>query len=393
MGKRKHKDKRSYLRKKLKRLEERLMDYLSDSDESSDERYEECDRYYNDNRREPDQSEGPMSDFDIIPLSDSDDGSVNPKLKSVVASCTGSDKRPLDTTSTPTPNSGDNVTEAVCHSTPSVPTDMLSTNPGTSASTEATSLPQDILEALGNPKGKEEVFGPKIPEEISKRWGRVLVDGLTKEQKQNIIEKCLIPDNFRLVKAPLLNQEIIPVLSDAAKNRDKLLEKSQNQLGLGISGLTNLASDIIEDKTDKIELLKKLSEISQIFLDLHNEDTKRRRKLITSSLDKKFLNMISDVKRDTYLFGVNLSEKIKASKSAERSGLQIKRTDQTALVSRKQHYQQGNWRNPTRAPAQRALRQGGKNRYSSQQNRRPPPPPDRPPRAPMKPSASTRKRQ
>ncbi|KAI5651343.1 hypothetical protein NE865_00587 [Phthorimaea operculella] len=393
MGKRKHKDKKSYLRKKLKRLEERLLDYLSESDESSDERYEDYDRYYYENRREIEQSEEPMSDFDIIPLSDSDDGSENPKLKSVIASTTGNDKRPPETPSALNPDGGDNTTEAVCNSAPSVPTNVPSTNPGTSTSNEVTPLPDDILEALGNPKGKEEVFGPKIPEEIAKRWGRVLVDGLTKEQKQEIIEKSLIPDNFRLVKAPLLNQEIIPVLSEAARNRDKLLEKSQNQLGLGISGLTNIASDIIEDKTNKIELLKKLSEISQIFLDLHYEDTKRRRKLITSSLDKKFLNMISDVKRDTYLFGVNLSEKMKASKSAERSGLQIKRTDQIALSSRKQHYQQGNWRNPPRAPAQRAHRQGGKNRYASQPSRRPPPPPDRPPRAPMKPSASTRKRQ
>ena len=146
--------------------------------------------------------------------------------------------------------------------------------PGTSA--ELSTLPVEILEALGNPKGREEVFGPNIPEEIAERWGRVLVDGIAKEQKPQVTEKCLIPSNFRLAKAPVLNPEILPVLTDAAENRDKLMEKSQNQLGLGILELTYLASVIIRDYMNKIEILKKISEISQIFLDLHHKDTTRK---------------------------------------------------------------------------------------------------------------------
>lgn len=251
-------------------------------------------------------------------------------------------------------------------------------------SIETVALTSDILEALGDPKAKEEVFGPKIPEEISKRWGRILLDGLSKEVKQNMSEKFLVPDNFRLAKAPILNPEIVPVLSESARHRDKLLEKSQNQLGLGISELTNLASAVIQGDLNKIDILKKVSEISQIFLDLHYEDTKRRRKLITSSLDKKFLNMITDVKRDKYLFGNDLGEKIKASKTAERSGLQIKRNDGIASTSRK-YPAQGNWRGPPRTHAPRPHRQGGpKSRYPPQQNRRFPPAPDRQPRTAAK---------
>lgn len=275
---------------------------------------------------------------------------------------------------------------------PTTSTNEQNVDPVPSTSAELPALPAEILEAIGDPKGKEEVFGPKIPDEIAKRWGRVLIDGVTKEQKQEMLEKVLVPDNFRLAKAPLLNPEIIPVLSEPAKNRDKLLEKSQNQLGLGISGLTNLASKIIEGQMDKIQILKNLSDVSQIFLDLHYEDTKRRRKLITSSLDKKFLHMITDVKRNTLLFGDNLGDKIKASKTAERSGLQIKRIDAPAPTFRR-YPQQGNWRGPPRGQAHRTFRQGGqKNRYPSQYNRRPPPvPQDRQPRAPLKSNPRTPK--
>ncbi|XP_061710563.1 uncharacterized protein LOC133520206 [Cydia pomonella] len=266
--------------------------------------------------------------------------------------------------------------------TPCNVNEPVSADPVISTKTDTSqTLPSDILEALGDPKGKEEIYGPKIPDEISKRWGRVLVDGLEKDVKQKLPEKHLIPDNFRLAKAPILNPEIISVLNESVRYRDKLLEKEQNQLGLGISELTNLASAVITENLDKVEILKKLSEASQIFLDLHHDQTTRRRKLITTTLDKKFVTIISDVKRDTYLFGANLGEKIKATKTAETSGLQVKRKDVNAIASTSRKYpNQGNWRGPPRTyyqhhHLQRAPRQGGpRPRYPHQQRYRPPVP-------------------
>lgn len=221
------------------------------------------------------------------------------------------------------------------------------------------SLPLDILDALGNSKGKQEVFGPKIQEEVSKRWGRILCEGLNKEQKKELIEKILVPENFQLVKAPKLNPEIAAVLTDSTKNRDKRLEKAQCQLGLGISALTNLTSSLIDRDLDKMDVIKRLSETNQILLDLHFENTLNRRKLITYTLDKKFLDIIQDVQRDALLFGENLSDKIKASKSAEKSGLQIKKTHSLdATTTKKTPGQQGNWRAPPRQ-SQRGNRRGG----------------------------------
>lgn len=226
-------------------------------------------------------------------------------------------------------------------------------------------LPTEILEALGDPVGKEEILGPAVKEEIAKRWGRILVEGMTKETKESLVKKTLIPENFCLAKAPNLNLEISAVLSETVRNRDKLMEKSQNQLGLGIAGLANLASSLIDEELGKVDILKKLSEVSQIFLDLHFENTKTRRKLVTSSLDKKFNTAVADVKRDAYLFGTNLGDKIKATKTAEKSGLQIKRRDVTVPSTSRQ---QGNWKGPPRMQPTRNYKQGGpKTRYQSQQ--------------------------
>lgn len=230
----------------------------------------------------------------------------------------------------------------------------------------AAELSVEILEALGDPRSKDEVLGPAINGEISKRWGRVIVEGMTKDAKEAITQKALIPENFRLAKAPKLNLEIAAVLSDTVKNRDKILEKSQNHLGLGIASLTSLASELIDKDLDKVCILKKLSDVSQIFLDLHFENTKTRRKLVTNSLDKKFNGIVSDVKRDEFLFGADLGEKIKATKTAERSGFQIKRVDS---YPRTQTATQGNWRGPPKNyTSTRASRQGGhKNRYQPYQ--------------------------
>uniref|UniRef100_A0A2A4K087 Uncharacterized protein n=1 Tax=Heliothis virescens TaxID=7102 RepID=A0A2A4K087_HELVI len=226
-------------------------------------------------------------------------------------------------------------------------------------------LPPEILEALGDSTGKEEILGPAINEEISKRWGRILVEGMTKEMKEVTLKTTLTPENFTLSKAPKLNLEMSAIISDSIKHRDKLLEKAQNQLGLGIAGLSNLASSLIKEDQPKLVILKKLSEVSKIFLDLHYENSQHRRKLITSALDKKFTATINDLKRDSFLFGMDLGEKIKATKMAEKSGLQIKRNNFSVPSTSRQ---QGNWRGPPRFQSTKGTKPGGqKPRYTSNQ--------------------------
>ncbi|KAL4718551.1 hypothetical protein ACJJTC_003394 [Scirpophaga incertulas] len=92
-------------------------------------------------------------------------------------------------------------------------------------------VPAEILLALGEAKKSEEGIGKKTPVEISERLGKILIEGLTKEQKEALLTKILIPENFQMARAPKLNAEVAAVLTESAKNRDKRLQKSQNQLG------------------------------------------------------------------------------------------------------------------------------------------------------------------
>lgn len=226
-----------------------------------------------------------------------------------------------------------------------------SLNPG--EPTLATDIPIEILEMLGEAKKLDPALGMKIPDELAERWGKILLDGLAKEQKEALRGKMLVPENFTLARAPLLNPEVASVLSDSAKNRDKHLESAQNQLGTGIAGLVNMTKDLIlTDSFEKMDILRKISEISQILLDLHYEETVNRRKLIVPLLDKNFWNIIKGVKRDNLLFGTKLGENIKTSKDIEKSSQQIKKLiPSNPVANRRTGFQVRNARGPVRKAA------------------------------------------
>jgi hypothetical protein len=211
---------------------------------------------------------------------------------------------------------------------------------------EDLTVPPEILAMLGESKKTEESFAKKIPQEISERWGKIILTGLAKESKDGLLNKTLIPENFQLAKAPKLNAEVASILTDSTRNRDKRLEKSQNQLGLVVARVVNLTTQLIDGDMDKLEIIKQLSELNQILLDLHYEETMNRRRLIIPLLDKGFWNIIKDVKRDTYLFSESLGENIKISKTIEKSSQQIKKP--TPSIPNKKVIQSGNSRAPPR---------------------------------------------
>lgn len=243
---------------------------------------------------------------------------------------------------------------------PAAPADI--NQPSTSA------LPQEILSILGEAKKLEQPLGESIPTELSERWGKILVDGLAKDQKELLVGKMPVPSNFLLAQAPKLNQEVAAVLHDTAKNRDKRLEVAQNQLGVGIAGLANLTKDLIKGDLIKLEIITRMSEITQVLLDLHYEGSVNRKKLLLPLLDKKFWSTIQGVKRDHYLFGEKLGESIKNTKEIAKSGQDLKRPSltQPPFQQRKQQPLSGNYRAPPRhQPAKLAPAAPG--RYHEQQ--------------------------
>ncbi|XP_047999635.1 uncharacterized protein LOC125236754 [Leguminivora glycinivorella] len=230
MGKRRRR-RSDDIRRKIKRLK-RSLDRRHQYSEDEVSEYDSAEETY-------------PSDYEAVSEASASDYSNTEELKSVIV--------PVET---PDPNS------APALSTESPPTSGSAAGPSTSIpEAPPVTLPDNILEALGGTKEKEEKFGPNVPDEIAKRWGRITVEGLGKEEKEELTEKFLVPENFKLLKAPKLNAEIATVMSESSRQRDKRMEKSQNQLGLAIAGLSKLTGSLISENLDKLAIIKHIADI------------------------------------------------------------------------------------------------------------------------------------
>lgn len=228
-------------------------------------------------------------------------------------------------------------------------------------------LDPEVLSALGEFISDSPEFGEKIHENLAQLWLPLLEKGIPKDTKDQLIKQYLVPDNCRLLQAPKLNAEISAAIPEMARNRDKKLAVWQQQLGIGVAAI-NRGMDSLLKGEDKLPAIKHLSNGCRILADLHFSNTENRMKLLTPSLDKSFLHVVQDAKRDETLFGNRLSDKIKAAKAIEKQGLQIKKavkpqkpTTPSQPTSNRSGYQ-GNWiaPPPPRYPTNRGGRGGAR---------------------------------
>lgn len=230
-------------------------------------------------------------------------------------------------------------------------------------------LDPEILLALGEVNDEGPTWGQSIHTNLSQLWEPLLKNGLPKEIKENLLKQYIIPENCKLLQAPKLNNEIAAAIHEMTRQRDKKVELKQRQLGIGVTAISKAMTTLLTSDS-KIEAIKILSDGCRILCDLHHSETQSRIKMITPGLAKPFLNVIQDSARDETLFGSNLSEKIKASITIEKQGLQIKKTalpprispsaSQNVTPARQQY--QGNWSCPPRYPTNRGGR-GNQKRY------------------------------
>ncbi|KAL4719870.1 hypothetical protein ACJJTC_005432 [Scirpophaga incertulas] len=235
---------------------------------------------------------------------------------------------------------------------------------------EEPALDSETLQALGDPIVEKKTYGPPINSDLASRCITILKSGLDKENREHLINNYLTPKNCQILQAPKLNPEIIATISDNINNRDRKIEAEQQQLGQGITALNQALSLLVTNTSDRLTIIKTLSDASKILADLHYRKTMSRKKLITPVLDKKFLEIIKDVERDEFLYGGNLSDKIKAMKNAQKSGQTIKKVDhlKTINVRRPGNYStpssssSGNFRGPPRYQSSKTYSRSGQKR-------------------------------
>lgn len=243
----------------------------------------------------------------------------------------------------------------------SIPEDVLETAPSCSSTKEVEShLDEDILALLGDAPKNDTVWGKPIHKDIAARWDEILVKGLSKEVKEKLLKEYLVPSNCEMLIAPKLNAETKAAMAENLVKRDNMLETKQNQIGSALAALSQAVDSILEKDFTPVKLLKPISDACRLLSDSHYNETKTRRHFIISSINSEMKETMTETVRDKYLFGENVSEKLKSAKTIKKSGTDLKQNKPVSIIRtqkfnknnfiKNKNQGQSNWRPLQRKP-------------------------------------------
>ncbi|KAI8423658.1 hypothetical protein MSG28_012710 [Choristoneura fumiferana] len=184
-------------------------------------------------------------------------------------------------------------------------------------------LDPEMLLALGEPTSGERLYGEKVNEQIYMTIKNILIEGLPKQNKEKIMESLLVPSNCKLLDAPKLNLQLLGLLNNPSKTRDKLLQERQQEMGLALANICQVIQQLSRKDFDKMNIVKKLSDTSRVLSNLHFQYTEIRRRLISPYLDKNLTESLKENKRDEYLYA-NLDDSLKSFSAIKRASSVLK---------------------------------------------------------------------
>lgn len=230
---------------------------------------------------------------------------------------------------------------------------------------QESNLDEETIKMLGDKAVAEE---KKVSwhSEVSSRVTQWLKDGLSKEVKADLLTRYPRQGSVNL-EAPKLNPEVEASTSDTLKKRDKYFLSDQNIVGSAISALgSSLELTILKNdftKEDRDKLITYQLHALKLMSETHYQLTKTRKAYIYPGLDKKAKAMLEKEQTNEYLFGANLSEKLKMAKSMEKVGLALK-SDSSKKFQPLSRKSSENWRSPF-AKNQGQSQMGNKTKFSS----------------------------
>ncbi|XP_063535348.1 uncharacterized protein LOC134745286 [Cydia strobilella] len=274
-------------------------------------------------------------------------------------------------------------------------TDTTCTSPGYTANGQDKEIKENVTEGDFDPSLLQELgiveadpieFGDDLQVDVAARFQKILLEGLKKEKKEELLKKYPFPKNVPLAKSPSLNPEIGAMLAEACKLRDKRLLTKQDQLGKALSALGKALTGLLKRTPDIPDIIRTLNDAGIMLADSHYVETDTRRSVIMPLIDKSFVETFKDRKRDTFLFGEKLGELVKDSRGIKKTGQLIQPPSTTSNLngrgpstSRGMRYQRGGHTYQHRPGGPRAAMSAQAYQYQYQGRRRAAPPPPPPP--------------
>lgn len=184
-------------------------------------------------------------------------------------------------------------------------------------------LDPNVLQILGDDPTTLNAHGDDINKHVAPRWQHILLNGLTKEVKAEMLTQYLIPGNCSNLKAPKLNPEMKAALSEINLKKDTFHENKQNQLSSCLTALGKVLDKALALNLNQ-DIIKPLSDAGRLLCDYHYRESQSRRFTILNSLNKDTRDAVKDTKIDEYLFGSELAEHLKSAKAISKSGSEMR---------------------------------------------------------------------
>ncbi|XP_050298899.1 uncharacterized protein LOC126737865 [Anthonomus grandis grandis] len=110
------------------------------------------------------------------------------------------------------------------------------------------SLSSEVLQILGDEPINKTVLGPPIYEAVVPRWSNILQNGLSEENIQVLLQKHIIPENFKSLEVPQLNLEVRAALTAQILRRDERLVRKQQFVAASISAISQALTLLLAEE-------------------------------------------------------------------------------------------------------------------------------------------------
>ena len=120
-----------------------------------------------------------------------------------------------------------------------------------------------------------------------------------------------------------LNPEIAAM--EALLQKDQRFITAQNMTGSALVALGSAISSLLaDDEIDRLELLRRPCDAGKLITQVHRGFSATRRAFVSPSLNKQVCNALESNNPDRFLYGSNLSEKVKVVKTMTRVGQDLR---------------------------------------------------------------------
>lgn len=176
-------------------------------------------------------------------------------------------------------------------------------------------LEADCARFLGDDPLKNNECQSDIHSALAIRWSYILLNGLTKDDKEKLLHRYSLPANCEGLCAPTLNPEITGILSNPHLKRDMSLINLQQQLCKGLTALAGGFHLILDEKELmskelKGKIVECLGDSGRILSDLNYGILMVRRMLILSSLSKSIRETVEKTKPFSFFLWDGVGENL-----------------------------------------------------------------------------------